>query len=528
MSLRERGESFSPRARSAFGASRSFAVTRSGETAAFVPGGPGGGALESVVESTVAQLTSQLLRLPSSSTAHAQEHCFPTQWSARAARATICSLLALFLCALGIATYVNVVLPKQGPIDNGGAGRPLVLVSGQPRRALRRVATPPATNAADAATHCAEDGTNVLFKLHRGADLRAHDIGAHCTPAAEFSRLGYVACCQRCAATVGCGGWVYARAGHRCWLKGWSPELLTLDALRDDGELAPRAIARVGTFVAGVRVEGAAAAAAARSEGRVVSTAALALAAASLHPRRVANALPRLRARDDFGALLEREGRHTVALELGSRDGSFAARTLDSWPRCSSYTLIGAWAPTIAGYGRDLAPTRVKSATWAAHAAKVKQRALEDEVEAMETRLVTARTAVAAHTATVHWDHRDPARAAASYANASVDFIYVDAHRDFAGTAADVAAFWPKLRTGGIMAGFAYVDVAEAGDTAHDWAVQPDGSRDERRAVRAAVDAFAASVGATVHQVDCDALPSWYLRKAKGSGGGGGGARASV
>ena len=77
----------------------------------------------------------------------------------------------------------------------------MVLVSGQPRRALRRVATPPATNAADAATHCAEDGTNVLFKLHRGAALRAHDIGAHCTPAAEFSRLGYVACCQRCAAT---------------------------------------------------------------------------------------------------------------------------------------------------------------------------------------------------------------------------------------------------------------------------------------------------------------------------------------
>lgn len=45
------------------------------------------------------------------------------------------------------------------------------------------------------------------------------------------------------------------------------------------------------------------------------------------------------------------------------------------------------------------------------------------------------------------------AEAAASFANSSIDFIYLDAHHDFCGTKEDMQLYWPKLRPGGIMAG---------------------------------------------------------------------------
>lgn len=47
--------------------------------------------------------------------------------------------------------------------------------------------------------------------------------------------------------------------------------------------------------------------------------------------------------------------------------------------------------------------------------------------------------------------------AAEEHADGSVDFVFVDGSHDFEGAFADVAAWWPKVRPGGVLAGHDYV-----------------------------------------------------------------------
>eukprot|EP00927_Polykrikos_kofoidii_P063417 TRINITY_DN58221_c0_g1_i1.p1 TRINITY_DN58221_c0_g1~~TRINITY_DN58221_c0_g1_i1.p1 ORF type:complete len:406 (-),score=69.25 TRINITY_DN58221_c0_g1_i1:112-1329(-) len=54
--------------------------------------------------------------------------------------------------------------------------------------------------------------------------------------------------------------------------------------------------------------------------------------------------------------------------------------------------------------------------------------------------------------------HQDSVAAAKQIPNKSLDFVYLDARHDFAGVVADVNAWWPKVRVGGIFAGHDFVD----------------------------------------------------------------------
>ena len=84
-------------------------------------------------------------------------------------------------------------------------------------------------------------------------------------------------------------------------------------------------------------------------------------------------------------------------------------------------------------------------------------------------------------------------------ADASLDFAYIDARHDYKGVLEDLAAFWPKLRRGGIMAGHDYLTANEipaagkrdptTGALEEDWSVSADGSR-EARGPKGAVDDF--------------------------------------
>ncbi len=51
----------------------------------------------------------------------------------------------------------------------------------------------------------------------------------------------------------------------------------------------------------------------------------------------------------------------------------------------------------------------------------------------------------------------DSAKMAEAVADASLDFVYLDADHTYSAVSADIAAWWPKVRVGGTLAGHDYV-----------------------------------------------------------------------
>ena len=50
-----------------------------------------------------------------------------------------------------------------------------------------------------------------------------------------------------------------------------------------------------------------------------------------------------------------------------------------------------------------------------------------------------------------------------SFKKGAYDFVYLDARHDYKGVVADLNAYWPLLRRGGIMAGHDYIWATEGG-----------------------------------------------------------------
>lgn len=50
---------------------------------------------------------------------------------------------------------------------------------------------------------------------------------------------------------------------------------------------------------------------------------------------------------------------------------------------------------------------------------------------------------------------------AAAQIQEPLDFVYVDARHDFCGAAEDIGLYWPKIRSGGLMAGHDYLTAHE-------------------------------------------------------------------
>jgi len=101
--------------------------------------------------------------------------------------------------------------------------------------------------------------------------------------------------------------------------------------------------------------------------------------------------------------------------------------------------------------------------------------------------------------------------AAPKFANASLDFIYVDARHDYCGVMEDMTLYWPKLRPGGIMAGHDFERAADVGG--QDWSKCMDGTVNGG-AVRGAVEEFAQKMGLQVSVTFREQMwNSWLIRK---------------
>lgn len=180
----------------------------------------------------------------------------------------------------------------------------------------------------------------------------------------------------------------------------------------------------------------------------------------------------RLACREQFGLLLNDLGLTGAAVEIGTHIGNFAISLLSVW-RGRCLHVVDPWE-TYADYLSEL------------------DLATHEPLEPKQ-QVFRERTAPFAHRICIHHGH-SPA-ALAWFLDESLDFGYIDGNHKKPYVAADLAALWPKIRPGGIMAGH---DFESSGPWAND--------------TRAAVQEFFGAQGLFGYWVPGDAH-SWYVYK---------------
>lgn len=222
--------------------------------------------------------------------------------------------------------------------------------------------------------------------------------------------------------------------------------------------------------------------------------------------------------RDDFALVAERHLRQTgVAAEVGVFRGDFAALNVKVWS--GIYHLIDAWQYRPG----DPADKNFVSAA------------------VNEANYASARRAVEPHCST---SGRAPrcvlhralsVEAAAGFADESLDWLYVDALHTYAAVLADLRAWFPKVRLGGMVSGDDYGDCnATRLMTAARWtqALRGPAFASHGHVIAAAatppcsnawgviraVNEFAAANDAVLHATwlhDCYKNPAWYFFKVR-------------
>lgn len=138
----------------------------------------------------------------------------------------------------------------------------------------------------------------------------------------------------------------------------------------------------------------------------------------------------------ELGELFGRLGLTAFGAEIGVQGGVHAAAILSAWPGVCLF-LIDPW----------------------------KQQSLENYKDSAnvanpehERRLANCRKRMAPHAdrCVIHRSHS--VEAAERFPDNCLDWAYIDANHSFEAVSADVRAWWPKVRQGGILCGHDYVD----------------------------------------------------------------------
>lgn len=170
--------------------------------------------------------------------------------------------------------------------------------------------------------------------------------------------------------------------------------------------------------------------------------------------------MEQLHSREHFcGLINERDYRSVV--EVGVRYGNYACIILDNCPKVN-LVAIDTWEPNPENFDPDGSYASCKHAFL-----KYGDRA----------RMVKAYSP----------------GIAGVFEDGSLDFVYIDALHDYESVLADIKAWWPKVRVGGILAGH---------DFSHDWP-------GVMRAVKEVFDDFYL----TKAEGRDDKQPSWWVEK---------------
>ena len=220
--------------------------------------------------------------------------------------------------------------------------------------------------------------------------------------------------------------------------------------------------------------------------------------------------LPSFRNRLHLAAHLKSLGLRD-GVELGVRGGMHTEQLLDIW-HARRFVLVDAWTslrqlPRSHGYDAQYA-----GATHDRFFDLTMQRRLQ-RPSCSETIGEAVRSGGRCGTSIEvcrNWTHVCAER----FADASFDYIYVDALHDYKGVLRDLTQWWPKLRRGGIMAGHDYHDANSSFLSSRDrqkvrsWRQNYDGTREESgKLVKGAVDDFFGCVANL--QDEHEVAPPW-------------------
>lgn len=127
-----------------------------------------------------------------------------------------------------------------------------------------------------------------------------------------------------------------------------------------------------------------------------------------------------------------------IGVELGVKQGEFAAEVLKKWKDVSAYHLVDPWVQQ-----EDYADI--------ANVVDAQHDMFMHETEAR----------VAPYGSKVHIHRAMSFDAVKEFDDCSLDFVYVDAVHDYEGALRDIVDWWPKLKPGGILAGHDYLSMHE-------------------------------------------------------------------
>jgi hypothetical protein len=155
----------------------------------------------------------------------------------------------------------------------------------------------------------------------------------------------------------------------------------------------------------------------------------------------------RLSTRGELPSYLDALGLTGDGVEIGVRDGEFSEHTLGNWKgHKGKLHLVDPWLAQDKKLYNDVS--------------NVDQMQQDARFELVSASMLTRFPG----RAVVH--RKLSVDAARSFADASLDYVYVDARHDYAGALEDLHAWYPKLRSGGLIAGHDFIPdgIKEEGD----------------------------------------------------------------
>jgi len=188
-----------------------------------------------------------------------------------------------------------------------------------------------------------------------------------------------------------------------------------------------------------------------------------------------------IRQRGHLGSLLKTLNFTGVGVEVGTQQGDYSGEILRGWKRAGLYIQVDLWQPQQNYH--DLA--NVNQASQNANMLTA-CGVLETEKKKGRVREVAQCKNYSTECSKMIPDD-------------SLDFVYIDARHDRKGVLADLAAYWPKVRDGGLIAGHDYIEQYEIPDWHNspddDYTLNFDGTTDTTgRVVRGAVNDFFSGV----------------------------------